>query len=141
MGTAVGLMLGLKAADVDTRVVAVRVVPEKFGNAQGMVKLFRETNRLLHSLDVSFPVFEISEKDVDVRSDFFGEQYALFTEEGMKAVKLVKEHGGPALDGTYTGKTFAALLDDAEKERVAKKDNPVLEYTQFPGLLRSHFRH
>ncbi len=121
MGTAVGLMLGLKAAGVDTRVVAVRVVPEKFGSAQGMVKLFRETNRVLHSLDASFPVFEISEEDMDVRSDFFGEQYALFTEEGMKAVSLMKEHGGLTLDGTYTGKTFAALLDDANKNLLRKK--------------------
>ena len=121
MGTAVGLMLGLKAAGVDTRVVAVRVVPEKFGSDQGMVKLFRETNTLLHSLDASFPVFEISEKDVEVRSDFFGEQYALFTEEGMKAVSFMKEHGGLTLDGTYTGKTFAALLDDAEKNVLRDK--------------------
>lgn len=121
MGTAVGLMLGLRAAALGTRVVAVRVVPEKFGSAQGMVKLFRETNRLLHSLDASFPLFEISEKDAEVRSDFFGEQYALFTEEGMKAVSFMREYGGPALDGTYTGKAFAALLHDAEKEVLREK--------------------
>jgi D-cysteine desulfhydrase len=116
MGTAVGLMLGLKAAGLDTRVVATRVVPEKFGSGRGMVEIFGETNRLLHSLDVSFPLFEISEKDVDVRSDFFGREYALFTEEGMKAISVMKEYGGITLDGTYTGKVFAALLDDAEKD-------------------------
>jgi len=116
MGTAVGLMLGLKAAGLDTRVVATRVVPERFGNGRGMAELFRETNRMLHSLDVSFPLFEISEQDVDVRSDFFGREYALFTEEGMRAIRLMKEYGGISLDGTYTGKGFAALLDDAEKD-------------------------
>ncbi len=121
MGTAVGLILGLKAAELDTRVVAVRVVPEKFGSAPGMVKLFRKTNSLLHSLDASFPMFEISERDLDVRSDFFGNGYALFTKEGTKAVDLMKEYEGLTLDGTYTGKTFAALLDDAEKTALRKK--------------------
>ncbi len=121
MGTAVGLMLGLRIAGLDTRVVAIRVVPEKFGSAPGMVKLFHGTNRLLHSLDVSFPVFEISEKDVEVRSDFFGEQYAHFTEEGMRAVTLMREHEGLELDGTYTGKAFAALLDDAAKNTLRKR--------------------
>jgi D-cysteine desulfhydrase len=121
MGTAAGLLLGLKAAGLDTEVVAVRVVSEKFGSALGMVKLFRKTNGLLHSIDDSFPLFEISERDVDVRNDFFGGQYARFTEEGMNAVAVAKEYGGITLDGTYTGKAFAALIADAEKNLLREK--------------------
>jgi 1-aminocyclopropane-1-carboxylate deaminase/D-cysteine desulfhydrase-like pyridoxal-dependent ACC family enzyme len=121
MGTAAGLLLGLKAAQLDTRLVATRVVPEKYGNARGMIKLFRETNGFLHSLDASFPLFEISETSLDIRNDFFGERYAQFTEEGMQAVSLVKEYGGVTLDGTYTGKVFASLLDDAAKNVLRDK--------------------
>jgi 1-aminocyclopropane-1-carboxylate deaminase/D-cysteine desulfhydrase-like pyridoxal-dependent ACC family enzyme len=55
MGTAAGLILGLRAAKLDSRVVSVRVTSEKFVNTRGMIKLISNTNSLLHSLDASFP--------------------------------------------------------------------------------------
>jgi 1-aminocyclopropane-1-carboxylate deaminase/D-cysteine desulfhydrase-like pyridoxal-dependent ACC family enzyme len=116
MGTAVGLVLGLKAANLKSRVVSVRVVDEKFANVRKMIKLFYETNAFLHSVDPSFPKFEVSGEDMDIRHGFFGQRYALFTEEGMEAVTRVEGTEGIRLDGTYTGKAFAALLDDLEKQ-------------------------
>ena len=121
MGTAVGLMLGVKAANLKSRVISVRVVDEKFANVRKMIKLFYKTNFFLHSLDSSFPKFEFSEKDIDIRHGFFGQRYALFTEEGMEAVTRMEKNEGIKLDGTYTGKTFAALMDDAEKHDLRDK--------------------
>ena len=78
-----------------------------------MIGLINETNSLLCSLDASFPKFEFSETDVDIRHDYVGQRYALFTDEGMEAVSLMGECEGIRLDGTYTGKTLAALKHDA----------------------------
>jgi 1-aminocyclopropane-1-carboxylate deaminase/D-cysteine desulfhydrase-like pyridoxal-dependent ACC family enzyme len=121
VGTAVGLILGLKALNIKSRIISVRVVDKKFANARKMVKLFHKTNSFLYSIDSSFPRLEFSEKDIDIRHDFFGQQYALFTEEGMKAVTFMKNHAGIKLDGTYTGKAFASLIDDSEKQVLKKK--------------------
>jgi len=53
MGTAVGLALGLRAANVSGRVVSVAVCSGKFVNAKAMIRLISRTNSLLHSLDTS----------------------------------------------------------------------------------------
>jgi len=115
MGTTAGLMLGLRAMNSKTRVVSVRVNSESFVNVKEMVKLIIRTNSLLSSLDPSFPRLEFFECDIDIRHGFFGKQYALFTEEGMEAVAFMKRYSGIKLEGTYTGKAFAALLDDGRK--------------------------
>jgi D-cysteine desulfhydrase len=61
MGTAAGLILGLRAINSEARVVAVRVNSNSFVNAKGMVNLINKTNSLLFSLDPSFPKLEFSE--------------------------------------------------------------------------------
>jgi len=114
MGTAAGLLLGLRAAKLGSRVVSVRVTSDKFVNLRGMTKLINRTNSFIHSLDASFPVLEFSAADIDIRHAHFGKRYALFTEEAMQAVSLMRNRAGIKLDGTYTGKTVAALIDDAK---------------------------
>jgi 1-aminocyclopropane-1-carboxylate deaminase/D-cysteine desulfhydrase-like pyridoxal-dependent ACC family enzyme len=121
MGTAVGLMLGLKAADLKSKVIPVPIVPERFASARKALKLFEETNSLLHSVDPSFPRFEVSESDIDLRHGFLGQGYAHFTEEGMEAVNLMREAEGIKLEGTYTGKTLAALIRDAKEQNLRDK--------------------
>jgi len=111
MGNAVGLTIGLKAAGLKTRVVSVRVADEKYGNKEKFVKLFKKTLALILSIDSSFPRVEITDDEVDIRHDFFGGQYARFTEQGMAALSLVEKSEGIRLDGTYTGKAMAALID------------------------------
>lgn len=111
MGTAVGLTIGLKAAGLKTRVVSVRVADVKYANKEKFVKLFKKTLALILSLDSSFPRAEIADEEVDIRQDFFGGQYARFTEQGMAAIDLLAKSEGIWLDGTYTGKTMAALID------------------------------
>ena len=66
MGTAAGLMLGLRALNSKTRVIAVRVNSDSFVNAKGLVKLIHKTNSMLSSLDPSFPKLHFSEHDVDI---------------------------------------------------------------------------
>ncbi|MGH8495803.1 MAG: 1-aminocyclopropane-1-carboxylate deaminase/D-cysteine desulfhydrase [Gammaproteobacteria bacterium] len=110
MGTAAGLLLGLRAAGLDTRVVAVRVVAERIASPARLRRLYRNTNRLLHRLDPAFPRCPF--EGIEIREEFFGGKYARFTPEGMRAVALARDRASLALEGTYTGKTFAALLED-----------------------------
>lgn len=121
MGTAAGLVLGLRAANLKTRVVPIRVADARFVNVRGMLKLIQDTNSLLCSINQSFPELEFSESDIDIRQDFFGQQYALFTKEGMQAVTRMQELEGIKLDGTYTGKTVAAIIHDAENKTLSNK--------------------
>jgi 1-aminocyclopropane-1-carboxylate deaminase/D-cysteine desulfhydrase-like pyridoxal-dependent ACC family enzyme len=111
MGTAVGLTIGLKAARLKTRVIPVRVADVKYANKEKFVKLFEKTVALILSLDSSFPRVEITADEVDIRHDFFGGQYARFTEQGMAAIDLAEKSEGIRLEGTYTGKAMAALID------------------------------
>jgi len=112
MGTAVGLLIGLKALGMGTAVIGVRVTNEKFVNAEKGMRLFRETNSLLHSLDPGFPELECSSGELVIRHEFFGEKYALYTKEAMDAARMMKESEGIQLEGTYTGKALAGLLSD-----------------------------
>lgn len=121
MGTTVGLMLGLKAANLKSRVVCVRAVDEKTANVRKVPKLLYKTNSFLHLMDPSFPKFEFSEKDIDIRHGFFGQGYTLPTKEGMEAMAQMEGKEGIKLDGTYTGKAFAALIDNAKQQDLRDK--------------------
>jgi 1-aminocyclopropane-1-carboxylate deaminase/D-cysteine desulfhydrase-like pyridoxal-dependent ACC family enzyme len=110
-GTAAGLMIGLKAAGLNTKVICVRVVDIKYGNEKKLAKLIKKTMTLIHSFDSSFPEIEIAADDVVISHNFFGKQYALFTEQGMAAVDLSAKFQGIKLDGTYTGKAMAAFIE------------------------------
>ena len=114
-GTSVGLMVGLRAAKLKTKVVPVRVVEEKFMPAKKMSVHFNKTSAYLRSLDPTFPELHCSEEDLGIENGFLGEGYARFTKEGMEAVSLMRELEGIGLEGTYTGKTLAALISAARR--------------------------
>jgi len=124
MGTAVGLTLGVKAAGLKTRVVPVRVVPPKIGSRQKFVQLFRKTEKLLCSTDLSFPRADIADGDFTIEDAFFGGEYARFTQEGMAAVELARKTDGLHLEGTYSGKAMAAMIDHMKKG--GSKDSVIL---------------
>ena len=115
MGTAAGLMLGLKAAGLKTRVIPVRVIEERMASPKRMIRLIHQTARLLSKADPSFPCITISEADLSIRNDCLGEGYARFTEKAVKAADLMRAKAGIVMNGAYSAKAFSALLDDAEK--------------------------
>ncbi len=121
MGTAAGLILGFKAAMCKARVVAIRVNNHSIVNSKRLVNLIRGTNELLSSLDSSFPRINVKEKDLDIRHDFFGRQYALCTEEASKAMAIAEKYGEIKLEGTYTGKAMAGIVEDAKEASLKEK--------------------
>ncbi len=114
MGTVMGLLLGLRAADMDATVVAVRVTPPPFTDAARGRRLFETAHRSLREAAPSFPEFSFPESQFELRHEFYGEDYGLHTEAGQHAVRLARETDGLKLEGTYTGKAMAALIADAE---------------------------
>ncbi len=118
MGSAVGLALGFAALGWPTRVVAVRVVNERYADRRGSVVLWRKVDALLRRIDADFPATAFCEDRMEIRDEFRGEGYACFSPEGDSAVTLAAQTEGLALDGTYTGKTLACLIADAESGRL-----------------------
>ncbi len=112
MGTAMGLLLGLKAAGIKTNLQAVRAVPDYVASIDRCQLLFNQTSKFLCEMEPSFPSFTLEPEDLTIRQEYFGEKYGLFTAEAMSAATLFGESDGIVLDGTYTGKAAAAFLAD-----------------------------
>lgn len=112
MGTTTGLLLGLKAAGVKTRLQAVRAVPTYVAGIDKCHLLFNQTNELLREMDPSFPSCTLEPEDLTIREEYFGGKYGVFTPEAVAAAQLLAESDGIILDGTYTGKAFATFLAD-----------------------------
>jgi 1-aminocyclopropane-1-carboxylate deaminase/D-cysteine desulfhydrase-like pyridoxal-dependent ACC family enzyme len=115
MGTAVGLTLGLQAVGLPTRVIAVRVIEQRFANRKKLVRLFRGTASLLRGMDPTFPRVRIDLEEPSIRDDCLGDGYARFTEKAVRAADMMREQAGIILNGSYSAKAFSAILDDASR--------------------------
>ena len=112
-GTAAGVLLGIKAAGLKSRVVGIAVAAKEFSNKESVMKLFCDAARLLRKLEPGFPEVSLSGDDFELSHDFIGDGYARFTEDGMNTVHTFSETEGIALEGTYTGKAGAGLIAHA----------------------------
>lgn len=115
-GSAVGLALGLSAAGLATKVIAVRAASPRYGTPRQLRLAARETSELIAGYDATFPVVQ-SLPNLTVREGFVGKGYAEPTAAGRHARKLVRSVLGLELDLTYTAKAFAALQADAKSLR------------------------
>lgn len=154
--TAAGLLLGCRAAEIDVQVVAVAVEPigpdEHSTFAQAIDRLFKETNEFLHKKDNSFPLLSYTEKDLRIDENFTGPDYGIFTQEGVAAAQTIAKLEGIKLEGTYTGKGFACLLNDIKKNPKATvlfwntysgldfKQVKNQDYTKLPRVFHDYFQ-
>ena len=134
LGTAIGLAVGFAAAGVHTRVVAVRVTPEEVGSDALAERLAAETIALLRSLDPGFPDISFDDLNFELRHDWFEPGYGVVTPETTDAVAQAAAHS-VRLETTYTGKAFAALLDDARKGRIDRADHVLFWDTYHSGPM------
>jgi len=121
MGTAAGLMLGLRAIGLKTRVVPVRVIEEQMASPKRMLQLLKETASLLRKAAPTFPGVDFTLADLNIRNDYLGEGYARFTEKAVHAAELMRKETGIIMNGAYSAKAFAALLDDAGRGNLSGK--------------------
>ncbi len=120
-GTAAGLMIGLKVLGLKTRVIPIRIIDPLFMPPSAMVDIVSGTVELLRSKDGSFPFVQITEGELGIRDEFVGDGYARFTDKGMDAVRLIRKTEDVRLDGTYTGKAFSAIVEDARQRKLADR--------------------
>ena len=107
MGSAAGLAIGLRAAGLRTRVIAVRASNRGTSPATQVEALAAETLAFLRARDPSFPEVSV---ELVVDGAQLGRGYAQPTEAGRSASVLFAEHTGRSLDATYTAKAFAAVV-------------------------------
>jgi 1-aminocyclopropane-1-carboxylate deaminase/D-cysteine desulfhydrase-like pyridoxal-dependent ACC family enzyme len=119
--TAAGLLLGARVAGLRTEVVTVRVVDKFMCNRYILAHHVNATARFLNEHGRGPAVREIHPRDILFVDDFAGPTYARFTPEGMGAVELARACDGIKLEGTYTGKTFAAALDFMSRNGLEKR--------------------
>jgi 1-aminocyclopropane-1-carboxylate deaminase/D-cysteine desulfhydrase-like pyridoxal-dependent ACC family enzyme len=125
MGTAVGLMLGLKAAGLKSSIIGVtrggKILGRKFATFDKVIKLFHETNMLLRSVDPSFPELELSTKEFNIRTGYEHGDKTLLNAAGAQAMKRAEELENLQLDEMFTANAFAALLADGEAGHLREK--------------------
>jgi 1-aminocyclopropane-1-carboxylate deaminase/D-cysteine desulfhydrase-like pyridoxal-dependent ACC family enzyme len=133
-GTIAGLILGVKVAGLSTKIIGVCVEPEEVQGEfrEKVVGLFCETNKMLHCIDVNFPLFEIDPDEITLVYDKCGTGYGEYFEPAQCAIELLAHTEHIQLDGTYTGKACSALVRDAQENHLPA-DAVVLFWNSYCG--------
>ncbi len=121
-GTMAGIVLGCKIAGLKTRVVGVRVVDRIISNSLAVKGYADRCVKLMSRFIPELKGLKINFTDFTVLHDYFGKGYAYFTEDGIKAVKTLYETEEIKLEGTYTGKTLAGMIDFVKKNNLESKE-------------------
>ena len=125
-GTMAGLALGAKLFLPGTKVYGMMVDRDAFDVITPT--LMREASALLEA-DLC-----IGEEDFELR-DLCGPGYAIPSEEGNAAVRLIAEKEGLFLDPVYTGKAFAGLIQMAGEGVFRETDNVLFLHSGGTGGL------
>lgn len=137
-GTAAGLIIGAAAAELKSKIIPVIISSTPEEKTKNLVYLINKTVNYLNSLDNSFPKnyasvignqIKFSEINVEINHNFIGAGYADITRDAANAVVFFRNLTGKIFEGTYTGKTLAALISDAERNIL--KDKNVLFWNTF----------
>jgi 1-aminocyclopropane-1-carboxylate deaminase/D-cysteine desulfhydrase-like pyridoxal-dependent ACC family enzyme len=131
-GTAAGLALGLRLANLPTRLLAVRVIDRIIGNGRTIGRLAKAAQRELQRFDPTFPLVRIANFRVDHQQ--FGHGYGHPTPAAETALQLAANHGGIGLETTYTAKALAALVQRARAGGADLPDGPVLFWNTFSSV-------
>ncbi|MHB8049959.1 MAG: 1-aminocyclopropane-1-carboxylate deaminase/D-cysteine desulfhydrase [Coriobacteriia bacterium] len=120
LGTAAGIALGLAVGESEAEVRAVRVTSAEVASQQVLDALIEESRDRMCAMDVSCACALNIEPRVRLVDDFYGAGYGTPMTEAEAAVARARALG-LTLDGTYTGRAFAALIADAATGALADK--------------------
>lgn len=120
LGTAAGLIVGLKLSGLKTRVVGVVTSYRWYATKRRVLGLARRTLQLMRTLDTSIPDISLSKDDFDIVDDALGRGYAEFTEESVRLAGRLGAAEGIDLDGTYMAKTLAGMMRYATQRSLRK---------------------
>ena len=120
-GTMAGLLLGLTLTELKSQLIGVRVVDRIVSNKRCVKNLAMKTWKLLHKIDPSVPAPDSRKlANFTIFHDYFGGEYGRYIPRGIEARKIMLETEGIILDGTYTSKTFAGLIDFVKENKPSK---------------------
>lgn len=119
--TAAGLLLGARIAGLRSEVVPVRVVDKIACNKHILAHHVNAAARFI-TAQGGEAVAGMHPRDMLFIDDFAGPTYARFTPEGIDAVAKVRERDSIKLECTYTGKTFAAMLDFIHRNGLERRN-------------------
>jgi len=128
-GTTAGLLMGVKIAELKTKIHTVQASSPLYSSLNTVRRLARKTWKLLIKQDKTIPKPPLEQ--LYFHGEFFGGEYGLPTQEGIDAIKLIKETENIKLETTYTGKTFAALLDFIRINKKIVKDKTILFWNTY----------
>jgi D-cysteine desulfhydrase len=106
-GTAAGIALGFRIAGLETKVIAVRVVPRIVGRSGRVVRLAHRTAALIERLTGS-RLPRLRRGDIVVDHKFYGGGYGRPLPESGAAGELAR--AGIRVDDTYSRKALAAAV-------------------------------
>jgi D-cysteine desulfhydrase len=120
LGTAAGIALGLAVGESAAEVRAVRVTSAEVASQQVLDTLIEDARDLVCGMDVSCACTVEIEPKVRLVDDFYGTGYGTPMPQAEAAVARARTLG-LTLDGTYTGRAFAALIAEAGTGALADK--------------------
>ncbi len=121
-GTMAGLLAGKAISGLKTKVRGVRVVQKVTANSFWVAHLANKTLDLIQNFSEE-SLGRVSARNVRIDDGYYGGEYGYWTEKAKRAIKIVGEEEGIDLEGTYTGKAFASLIDYVKDEQKDKGEN------------------
>ncbi|WP_158608599.1 1-aminocyclopropane-1-carboxylate deaminase/D-cysteine desulfhydrase [Stagnimonas aquatica] len=112
MGTVAGLAIGLALAGLRSRVVAVQVVSTQFATPAKLDRLIAQTQALLRRYDPAIPTRAAA---VEIRTEFYGQDYAVPTAATTAAMQAFQQASGARGDSAYSGKALAGYYADLQR--------------------------
>ncbi len=119
-GTAAGISIGLTMIGWPTRVIAVRVVDFIVANKFTLNLLIRRTLKLMKRNGVNLPSRNWG-SNFRIEHNYIGKGYSRPTDLGEQSIELFKSRESQLLDSTYTGKTFAPIIELSKDDQFRSK--------------------
>jgi D-cysteine desulfhydrase len=113
-GTVAGLLVGLRLAGLDSKVLAVSITRAPTAWQTAVSRLARSTARLLARTTGDRDLARVRLDGLSVTREWLGPGFGRASERGDRAHKRLADSEGLELDPVYTAKAMAALLDTAE---------------------------
>jgi len=135
LGPIFGLKLRCRRVRLKIQVVGVRVASGWYITAKRFASIENRIFDIMGMADPFVPRVMVSEEDIILLEEYLDEGYVRSTEEGIRAVALMKILEGIPPEHYYTGKALGSRL---AWEEGAAQGYPLLEHLQ---LLRPHSSH
>ena len=117
-----GLALGAKLLGLDWKVTGIYSGDRP--NIEEAIQTYADHTKKILGLPTS-----LNSEDVDLYLDYVAPGYAIPSNIGIEAIKLVGSLEGILLDPTYTGKAFAAVIEDIRKGKLKPGETVIFVHT------------